>query len=199
MRIEAGEAFGVDNLISWYGAKVGGFNFDPATGEVLLNGLRKVNAITYIDSSGRVFFGGSIIAGTRRNAIQSTTIGDTSVTLGPFGSNGGLIDVKYSLSAGYFREELGTCPVVAPPQATIVLERLDGSTWTSVSSMNVTATVSTTQDAGFCVVSVNMSNTAAYTDSLQNNTNRTYRATITFNVPMINAQFQNLSIISEEA
>lgn len=64
-----------------------------------LNMCDEASAFSYLKTNGDAYFGGTLSAGIIRNAAKSTSIApDASITIGPFGSNGGLIQVITSYS-----------------------------------------------------------------------------------------------------
>lgn len=83
-----GNGFGPDGLMDYFGPNVGAGNASKAV------------ATMWMDVNGNAYWGGSLAAGVRRNAVQSTqttTVG-TGVTTGYFDTNGNNKAVVVSLS-----------------------------------------------------------------------------------------------------
>jgi len=77
-----------NNLCFWYGPNVGATN------------CTKSNGTIWFDNTGSAYFGGSLSAGTKKNAVQTTTtitVG-TELVNGPFNTNGGTRAVTISFS-----------------------------------------------------------------------------------------------------
>ena len=84
-----GKPFGTTgDLMMWLGV-----GSDPAVAS-------KANGMFWIDNKGNGYFGGSLSAGTLRNAVQTTTIQTVGTQLenGPFTTNGGVRQVVLSFS-----------------------------------------------------------------------------------------------------
>ena len=73
-----GVGFGsAGQFLEWFGPKMA------------IGSCTEANAITYLKTDGSAYFGGTLSAGTLKNAATSTSLaGDASLTVGPFGSNG---------------------------------------------------------------------------------------------------------------
>ena len=73
-----GVGFGSSSqFLEWFGPKMA------------IASCTEANAITYLKTDGSAYFGGTLSAGTLKNAATSTSLaGDASLTVGPFGSNG---------------------------------------------------------------------------------------------------------------
>lgn len=72
-------------FIEWYGP------------QMAINQCSEANAISYAKANGDAYFGGSLSAGTLKNDAQSSATGtSSSVTVGPFGTNGNPIQVVTS-------------------------------------------------------------------------------------------------------
>lgn len=87
-----GRGFGSSNqFFLWFG---------PA--QVSMANCTEANGLVYFKTNGAAYFGGSLSAGTLRNAVgTSSTAPDATVTNGPFGSNGNTRTVV--LSYNFFR------------------------------------------------------------------------------------------------
>jgi len=85
-----------DNLIYWFGPF-----------QEVVN-MRKNNATEWRDTSGRAYFGGSILAGTISNSVQgSSSLYPVSVKLGPFATNGGPITIAWAYDFSRMGERWG--------------------------------------------------------------------------------------------
>lgn len=139
-RVESGAPFGPNNLISWYGKKIEGVNFIESSKTIILSGLLKSNAKTYIDDLGNVYFGGTFQAGVISNSGSTTLLSTTASREIEFTSNGGLITVAISFAYGIdsYGPTTGNaasviCPVTPEfiiPSGYVHLERWNGSGWT---------------------------------------------------------------------
>lgn len=81
-----GHSFGSGDLVMWYGPNVGAAS------------CTKANGLFHLDTSGGGYFGGSLSAGTLKNAVQTTTTVTTGTELvnGPFNTNGNTRSVVLS-------------------------------------------------------------------------------------------------------
>ncbi|MRJ41201.1 MULTISPECIES: hypothetical protein [Idiomarina] len=202
MKITTATPFGPNDLIEWYGPK-NTYTYNSSTGTVKFDGLTKANAITYLSSTGQAYFGGSITAGTLKNAVQSSQLGNTDVTVGPFGSNGGIIEIKCSVSASRSTGLVsGSCPSPAPPNpsATLKLYRVTSGGETLVATQSVSGLYTCMQEGPEHIESWNLSGSFTYTDNLQTTSSRTYRLEVSANTtPLLPNGNQRLSLITEEA
>ncbi|WOF44376.1 hypothetical protein KNJ79_05435 [Sphingopyxis indica] len=75
----AGKGFGTSNqFLRWYGPKMA------------LNLCSESNGVFWIKTNGDAYFGGTLSAGVLKNSLAtSSTLPDASVTVGPYGTNGG--------------------------------------------------------------------------------------------------------------
>ncbi|NBB41369.1 DUF7359 domain-containing protein [Sphingobium yanoikuyae] len=91
-----GNGFGTNNqFLEWFG---------PALSNI--NQCSETNATSYQKVSGQAYFGGALLAGTLRNAVQTSSLAsNASVTLPTFGSNGGTIVVNCSWVYSYTSED----------------------------------------------------------------------------------------------
>ncbi len=202
MEIRSPNPFGPHNLIEWYGPKLSGVNWNSATSEPIHAGLLKSNATIYKDAAGAAYFGGTISAGTLRNAQRSTTLSNSHfVETGPYGSNGGIITVKCSISIMVVKEspqQRGPAEVAA----TLILENKIADSWVTVASQVVNGTYSKEFESGTYYEQWFVAGSFTYTDTLQTPTNREYRLYVAHNVPVLGARagdsLQYLSLISEE-
>jgi hypothetical protein len=109
-----GTGFGTQNqFIEWVG---------PSRDLALCN---EADAVSYITTDGRAYFGGGLSAGILKNAVQTTAI-DTgaNVTTGTFGSNGRARTVTVSYFFYRNAPNTGTCPASpVVPTATVELHR----------------------------------------------------------------------------
>lgn len=202
MKITTATPFGPNDLIEWYGPK-NTYTYNSSNGTVKFDGLTKANAITYLSATGQAYFGGSITAGTLKNAVQATTLGNAEVTVGPFGSNGGIIEIKCSVSASRSTGLVsGSCPSPAPPNpsATLKLYRVTSGGETLVATQAVSGSYRCMQEGPEHIENWNLSGSFTYTDNLQTTSSRTYRLEVTNNTtPLLPNGNQRLSLITEEA
>lgn len=202
MEVKRAVPFGPHSLIEWYGPKVSGVNWNDAANQPIHSGMLKSNAKMYKDDSGDVYFGGTISAGTLRNAQRSTTLSNSHfVETGPYGSNGGIITVKCSISIMVMKEspqQVGPSEIAA----TLILENKIGDAWVAVASQVVNGTYSKEFESGTYYEQWFLAGSFTFTDTLQTPTNREYRLSVAHNVPVLGARtgesLQNLSLISEE-
>lgn len=195
--------FGPNNLIQWYGPR-NSYTYDEAAKMVKFDGLTKANAITFKSATGEVYFGGSITAGTLKNAAQSSQLGSTSVTVGPFGSNGGLIEIKCSVNASHSTGlVLGPCPLDPPanPTAVLRLYRDRPGTSTLVAEQTFTGTYNCLPEGQEHIELRQVNGGFTFTDNLQSTLDRTYRLQVAvYSMPLIaNQTTQRISLITEEA
>lgn len=201
----SGVGFGSSNqFLEWFGPR-------PANGNVAL--CTEANAIQYLKTNGDAYFGGSLSAGTLRNAVTSTVIGSSAeAVLGPFGTNGGSKTVVHSFTLSHVQTWYVTAGNFTPDytqSATLVLERSlnGGGTWTQVAGPHtVTATV--TYEA--CPLageqgrySVTASGSFTYTDTSTSTADFMYRLRITSWGMVIRSGYtvntsQKLTIVSTE-
>lgn len=202
MKITTASPFGPNDLIEWYGPK-NTYTYNSSNGTVKFDGLTKANAITYLSATGQAYFGGSITAGTLKNAVQSSQLGNTDVTVGPFGSNGGLIEIKCSLNASRTTGlTSGQCANPAPPNpsATLKLYRTTSGGEILVATQAVSGSYRCIQEGPEKIESWSLNGSFTYTDNLQTTSSRTYRLEVTNNTtPLLPNGNQRLSLITEEA
>jgi hypothetical protein len=109
-----GTGFGTQNqFIEWVG---------PSRDLALCN---EADAVSYITTDGRAYFGGGLSAGILKNAVQTTAIDiGANVTTGAFGSNGRARTVTVSYFFYRNAPNTGTCPASpVVPTATVELHR----------------------------------------------------------------------------
>lgn len=202
MKITTSTPFGPNNLIEWYGPK-NTDTYDSANNSVNFDALTKANAITYLSAAGEAYFGGSIIAGTLRNSVQNTMLAySTSTTLGPFGSNGGPIEIKCSFSATRGTGLVaGSCPFPRPanPTGTLRLYRTAPGAQTLVATHALSGVYDCSDEGQEHIENWLLIGGFTYTDNLQTTQPRTYRLEVTHNTPVLPNGNQRLSLISEEA
>lgn len=205
MKITAASPFGPNDLIEWYGPK-NSYTYDSANNLVKFDGLTKANAIMYLSATGQAFFGGSIIAGTLRSAAQSAALGSNSVTVGPFGSNGGLIEIKCSVNISHSTGVvLGPCPLEPSPSGNpnvvLRLYRDAPGASTLVAEQTVTGTYECLPEGQEHIEFRHVSGGFTFTDNLQTPLNRTYRLhAAVYSIPLIpNQTTQRISLVTEEA
>ena len=206
MRIISGDAFGVNNLLEWYGAK-NSTTFNSTTGEAILAGLNKVNGKEWKDDNGIAFTSGTIIAGTLTVSKQSSELTATpSVETGTFGSNGGQIAINCSGFASFSSTESGdTCNISEPtPQIIIRLYDISSGSNVLVNQQTFTGTISCFYELELnqSFKSYTVDGSFTYFDNDLNTSNREYRAEATISgVPLLPLQNRNqrLSILTQEA
>ena len=201
MSIQTATPFGPNNLLEWKGPR-NSYTYDETNKLVKFDGLTKANALQYFSDAGDSYFGGSITAGTLRNAVQSTQLGNTDVTVGPFGSNGGLIEIKCSVSASRSSGLVaGNCPYPAPadPSGTLRLYRETSGGDILVATQNVSGSYQCHDEGPEFIEVWQLSGSFTYTDNLQTASNRTYRLEVEHNTPLLPNGSQSLSLITEEA
>ncbi|ENN99815.1 MULTISPECIES: phage tail protein [Pseudoalteromonas] len=207
MKIEYAPGFGPDNVWYWYGPKI------LSNGLPNLAALTKANALEWKDTGGNGYFGGSIVAGTYSTALTTTDLSaDAFVEIGPFGSNGGVINIVCSLQLNSVASGTSTNPAGKPgdPVYTIQLSELVNGSW-------VVRQTQTYHGAGTIVnneydresrqyhwlLTQSASGSFTYTDNKRTTTDRTYKLAITSRSGVnIYGSWQNpsqkLSIISQE-
>ncbi|GEM_PF-519974 len=193
------------DLCFWYGPNVGTANCTKANGTI------------WFDNTGGAYFGGSLSAGTKKNAVQTTTTVTTGTSLlnGPFGTNGGTRTVTLSFNRSHTRtnSNMGNDGFVAGSganTATVRLYRAIGNgaeaLWQTL-SVGGGVTIENEFDGADLAYS-GWSGSATYNDSSSSSQTVAYRAEITsftqqavthqsgsFNGQSIS---QHLSIISVE-
>ncbi|MBB1291023.1 MULTISPECIES: hypothetical protein [unclassified Pseudoalteromonas] len=208
MKIEYAPGFGPDNLWYWYGPRI------EVNGLPDLDSLTKVNATEWKDTSGNGYFGGSIVAGTYSTALTTTDLSaDAFVEIGPFGSNGGVINIVCSLqfSSRATGSSTNEAPQPSAPEYTITLSEYVGTSWVVRQTQSYTGegrilvqTFETEDDKWHWVLQQTASGSFTYTDNKQSTVDRTYKLAITrrvsaaVNVGSYQNPSQKLSIISQE-
>jgi hypothetical protein len=174
----SGSGFGsASQFIEWFGPTPSGANVSLCT---------EANAISYLKTNGDAYFGGSLSAGVRKNAAQSTLTGaDASVTLGEFTSIVGSRTVITSYNFSWSGEHTthGTAGS-STSTAALTLERSvnGGSSWTTVATFSYTITRTWTASLGPTepgTVTFSSSNSATTTDTTTVDGNMLYRLKLT--------------------
>jgi hypothetical protein len=105
-----------------------------------LNQCNEASALRYVKINGNAYFGGTLSAGVLKNAQQTTDTGATAnITVGPFGSNGGIR--TYVVSYSFYRSRYvtgGSNTVSGSPSATITLYKVVNGTEQPLVSFNAT-------------------------------------------------------------
>jgi len=208
MKIEYAPGFGPDNLWYWYGPRI------EVNGLPDLDALTKVNATEWKDTTGNGYFGGSIVAGTYSTALTTTDLSaDAFVEIGPFGSNGGVINIVCSLQFSSRATGSSTNAASQPsaPEYTITLSEYVGTSWLVRQTQSYTGegrilvqNYETEDGRWHWVLQQSASGSFTYTDGKQTATDRTYKLAITrranaaVNVGSYQNPSQKLSIISQE-
>jgi len=123
-----GNAFGTTSqFFLWFGPNVTDDN--PAN-------CAEETAVVYIKTNGNAYFGGTLLAGVIKNAVQTTSQAvPYTLDCGQFSSNGKSISitVSYQWNRNY-RCDAGTGSITGSGAATVVVEKSEdgGSTWTSL-------------------------------------------------------------------
>ncbi|MCR6661822.1 MAG: hypothetical protein NVV60_01410 [Luteimonas sp.] len=191
-----GSSFGASSdLVLWYGQNIGA------------TGCTKANAKIWFDTTGDAYFGGTLSAGVLRNAAQTSVIGTTAqVEIGAFGTNGNSKVVTYSMqyqNGGLLPTDPGSSALTA----TVVLERsYNGGAWTQVSTMTASGNRTSNYDSESSqyFVTMGLSGSSTFTDSLAGTQSFNYRVRITAHTggwPMtIGGQLgmQRLTVLSTE-
>ncbi|ATG77659.1 phage tail protein [Pseudoalteromonas sp. 1_2015MBL_MicDiv] len=208
MEIRYADGFGPDNLFYWFGPQI------LSNGLPNLDALTKSNATEWKDTVGNSYFGGSVAAGRYSTALTTTDLSaSANVEIGPFGSNGGVINIVCSLQFNSLASGSSTSPPGKPsdPQYTIQLSELYGNSW-------VVRQTQTYNGAGSIVryeydhetrkyywsLSQSVSGSFTYTDGKRTASDRTYKLAITsrtganINIGSYQKPSQKLSIISQE-
>ena len=177
------------------------------------------NAIFYLKRSGAGYFGGSLSAGTLKTAVTNPELNpDAQLVDGPFGSNGGAINVVCSLSWLYIRASTRDryTAGAGTNTATITLYRKIGDGAEQVVQSGTfsgpTEIVNTlaSEEKSTCQQSIQGSFT--YTDTAGSTANRTYRAVLSLAMQSISVDarpggtgsadqdsaYQRLTIITTE-
>lgn len=160
------------NLCFWYGPNVGAA------------GCTKTNGTIWFDNTGDAYFGGSLSAGTFKNAVRtSSTAGNAEIINGPFATNGNPKNVVVSYSF-VKRDTANTGTWGAPTgttSATIAIYRkVGGAAESLVTNFNVTGTVERTNEMGGpSLLSCYMDGSYTFTDNTSGTGDFTYRAIIT--------------------
>lgn len=207
MKIEYAPGFGPNNLWYWYGPKI------LRNGLPDLNACTKSNALEWKDTAGSGYFGGSITAGTYSTALTTTDLSaDAFVEIGPFGSNGGVINIVGSLQFTSLAAGSGTSPAGKPsdPEYTIQLSELINNSWVVRQTQTYNGAGSIIRNEYdqetkkyYWTLSQSASGSFTYTDNKQTTADRTYKLAITSRSGVnIYGSWQNpsqrLSIISQE-
>lgn len=175
MRVQ-GTGFGTANqFIDWFGLR-------PLNGNYQL--CSEANARFYLKANGESYFGGALAPDALKNGAQTTnTLADASVTIGPFTTLGAnkSVEVTYSFNRHYaWTNNQGSVNGTAPT-ASILLEKSvnGGSSWTPVTTLNVSGNVVFGPNAPDSFADVIMSGSTTVTDTQGPTNNLAFRARIT--------------------
>ena len=170
-----------DGLIYWFGSS-----------QEVVN-MRKNNATEWRDSSGSAYFGGSIIAGTISNSGHGSLLGvPASFTLGPFGTNGGPINIVWSYDYSRLGRRWGNQTGGVTGQTTALVRfyrKIGGAAETLIDSMTVTGNFNAyyepepvpgqpTGTIGQTIFTEYMGGSRTYTDNAGGTEQRTYRVEV---------------------
>ena len=160
-----------NNLCFWYGPNVGEENCTEANGTIWFN------------NTGSAYFGGSLSAGTLKNAVRSTQVlGTAFVETGQFATNGNQKTITYSVD--YLNGGVqGTLPwsgaSTRATSGTLTLQRsIGGGTWETLTSIPVNGTAQYTLEGGSYFVNVTANASGTYTDNVAGTATRNYRAVL---------------------
>mgnify|MGYP003663382362 CR=1 FL=1 len=196
MKVQSANPFGPNQLIEWYGSKVGNISGN----EPIYNNLTKTNAITYLGDDGSAYFGGSIIAGALSTSKSTATLGSTmEVDTGFFGSNGGQIAIVCSVFSSSTRQDQGVCENLVDPSVEIRLYQYINSIKTLVKTQNFTGEFSCAQEGSDRNTSWFVSGSFTYYDNDLSTDNRSYRVECTLEDMGVSNRDQRLSIVTQEA
>jgi hypothetical protein len=202
LKYQSSTPFGIHSLIEWYGPKINGTTWNTTTLRPIPSGMIKSNATTYLDSIGKAYFGGGIIAGDFRNAMTTTENSATATSPSLiFGSNGGLIDIVLTGDyLGHFSNSNSTPSAGSGTSTfTILLEKKVGASWTVVATLNGTGLWEVVAESSDRIGDVYCNGSLTYTDATQSTVQREYRARMTTrysgSVPVNN---QKISIVTAE-
>jgi hypothetical protein len=167
-----GLGFGTSNqFLEWFGPR-------PTGGNLAL--CSEANAIRYLKTNGDAYFGGSLAAGVLTNGAQSTSLAAPPIdlTVGPFGSNGGTIQVVASINIA--DQGVSAVPVSGSPTATLELyRRLATGSETLVRTQQFVGTRTFEDNSGEpgldSYVNENIGGSFTYTDPTLSTQTRTYR------------------------
>ncbi|GMM70909.1 hypothetical protein MTsDn5_08610 [Alteromonas gracilis] len=201
MKVELADGFGPDSLWYWYGPKI--LDND---GEPKLSDLTKLNAIEWKDTAGNAYFGGSLSAGTFKNAARSTTLNlNPEVEVGPFGTVGGTKIIVYSIMWSGNSIEDGQCSNVDfDADCTITIQRkIGGGAWTTLQVSHAVAEVTRTywDEFDHCNTRERMNSAFTITDTNTSQENFSYRAVVSNQQRWHQQQFidmQQLSLVITE-
>lgn len=207
MSVQSHTPFGPDNLLEWRGPRLTTGTGDDENPNYAA--LTKANALSWFDTNGNQYYGGSLSAGTLKTSVQNTTkveynVGEVVATIGPFTTNGNTKTVVVSHSMSANSESVGgTCPI-NPTVATCgwKLERKIGTgAWTQVAIGTSTGNFHCEDGEGSALVSENMGSSVTFTDSTATVADFNYRVVITAYVrysATSNVSAQQVSIICTE-
>jgi hypothetical protein len=169
----SGLGFGSANqFIEWVG---------PAVGSLSL--CTEANATSYLKVDGSAYFGGTLSAGVlKSSATTSSTSVAAEIINGPYGSNGGTIQVilSYIFTGTRSFAEAGFNSGSGPISATVQLYRKIGAgSETLVATLNVAGLWTWEKEEGTRYETEQMGGSLTYTDTAATAQDRTYRAVIT--------------------
>jgi len=199
-KLVLGKNFGASgNLVFWFGPNVA------------IGSMTKLNATFWFDNAGDAYFGGSFSAGTLSQSVSNPAlVNNAQVSTGTFGSNGGTIQVAYSItsSGGYFSGPGHGVPTgsgTGTNTAYVDLYRsIGGGAESLVGTIMATGTWEYEANPGELISSWNFSGSGTFTDPSLSTSNRAYRAVlrnVTINNPVdgySNVQVQRLAIVTSE-
>lgn len=198
MKVQSAEPFGPNDLIEWYGSKLGNISGNTP----LYNNLTKTNAITYLGDDGSAYFGGTIIAGTLTTSTQNpSTAQSVTVDTGTFGSNGGQIVIACGVtSTGTTGVVSGVCTSKPSPTVVLSLYAVNSSGAESlVESRTFTGSYEcSTETTGNIIEGYNIGDSFTYFDNSSSTANRRFTLKANFS-NTFSTSTQRVSIVTQEA
>lgn len=165
-----GVGFGSTNqFIEWFGPKMA------------ISSCTESNAIQYLRTDGSAYFGGSLSAGTLKTSVSDPGLGSTQVIDGPFGTNGGPINVvaSYNYTFNFSSDNYTFNAGSGTTAITLTLYRKIGTgSEVQVAQQSFTGSLSIDNDptAGeFSFLSIAIGGSITYTDTAGGTQDRTYR------------------------
>lgn len=160
-----------NNLCFWYGPNVGEENCTQGNGTIWFNNV------------GSAYFGGSLSAGTLKNAVRSTQVlGTAFVETGQFATNGNQKTITYSV--GYQNSGAQSSvpwggSATRATSGTLTLQRsIGGGSWETLAAIPVNGTAQYEVEGGTYFVQVAANASGTYTDNVGGTATRNYRAVL---------------------
>lgn len=199
LKVESSTPFGPHNLLEWRGSVTGKLD---GNGDVVLDTLTKLNAVSYYSDNNEAYFGGTLIAGTLTTSAQNPSINsNVEISTGTFGSNGGQIIVVCSMSSnGNTGLITGDCSISQDtPEVILRLYQVDGTNEIFVKQESFTGFYNCSPEGGGQVIKTGgVSGSFSYYDNANSTEDREYiiKAEVS---NMFGNISQRLSIVTQEA